>query len=120
MQLLFESSEESPGKGLGLLKGNVVRLPSSVKAPHMGWNTLRVVRMNELLDGIGEDDYFYFVHSYYGNPVDRDVIVAETGYGLNFASVVVCRNIWATQFHPEKSGKPGEIILRNFAGILKK
>jgi glutamine amidotransferase len=120
MQLLFESSEESAGKGLGLLKGKVVRLPLTVKTPHMGWNTLDVVRPNELLNGISEDDYFYFVHSYYGEPSDRDVVAAETDYGLNFASVVACGNVWATQFHPEKSGKSGEIILRNFTGILKK
>jgi glutamine amidotransferase len=120
MQLLFESSEESPGKGLGLLKGKVVRFPLTVKTPHMGWNTLDVVKQNELLSGIGEDDYFYFVHSYYGDPVERDVVAAETDYGLNFASVVACGNVWATQFHPEKSGKPGGIILRNFAEIIKK
>jgi glutamine amidotransferase len=86
----------------------------------MGWNTLNIVKPNELLSGIGEDDYFYFVHSYYGDPVDRDVVVAETDYGINFASVVACENVWATQFHPEKSGKPGEIILRNFAEIIRK
>jgi glutamine amidotransferase len=120
MQLLFESSEESLGKGLGLLKGKVVRLPLTVKTPHMGWNTLDVVRPNELLNGVSEDDYFYFVHSYYGKPSDRNVVAAETDYGLKFASVVSYDNVWATQFHPEKSGRSGEIILRNFAGILKK
>jgi glutamine amidotransferase len=120
MQLLFESSEESLGKGLGLLKGKVVRLPLTVKTPHMGWNTLDVVRPNELLNGVREDDYFYFVHSYYGKPSDRNVVAAETDYGLKFASVVSYDNVWATQFHPEKSGRSGEIILRNFAGILKK
>jgi len=120
MQLLFESSEESPGKGLCLLKGRVMRLPLTVKTPHMGWNTLKVVRSNELLNGIGEDDYFYFVHSYYGNPVNRDVVVAETDYGLNFASVVAYGNVWGTQFHPEKSGRSGEVILHNFAEIIKK
>jgi glutamine amidotransferase len=86
----------------------------------MGWNTLKVVRSNELLEGISEDDFFYFVHSYYGNPVDINVVVAETDYGLSFASVVACGNVWGTQFHPEKSGKPGEVVLRNFAEIIKK
>ena len=120
MQLLFESSEESLGEGLGILKGKVVRFPLTVKTPHMGWNTLKVVRQNELLDGIGEGDYFYFVHSYYSNPVDKEAVVAETGYGVDFASVVACGNVWATQFHPEKSGKSGEIVLRNLGEIIKK
>jgi glutamine amidotransferase len=120
MQLLFESSEESQGEGLSILKGKVVKLPLTAKIPHMGWNTLKVVRSNELLEGISEDDFFYFVHSYYGNPVDINVVVAETDYGLSFASVVACGNVWGTQFHPEKSGKPGEVVLRNFAEIIKK
>jgi glutamine amidotransferase len=120
MQLLFESSEESRGEGLGILKGKVVRLPLTTKIPHMGWNTLKVLRPNGLLDGISDNDFFYFVHSYYGNPVDRNVVVAETDYGLSFASVVACGNVWGTQFHPEKSGKPGEVVLRNFAEIIKK
>lgn len=120
MQLLFESSEESRGEGLGMLKGKVVKLPSSTKIPHMGWNTLKVVKPNELLEGVSGDDYFYFVHSYYGSPDDRNVVVAETDYGLDFASVVASGNVWGTQFHPEKSGKPGSGVLRNFAEIVKR
>ena len=120
MQLLFESSEESYGKGLGILKGKVVKFPLKLKTPHMGWNTLKIVRQNELLDGVGEGDYFYFVHSYFGNPVDKKIVVAKTGYGIDFASVIASGNIWATQFHPEKSGKSGEIILRNLGEIIKK
>jgi glutamine amidotransferase len=119
MQLLFESSEESQGEGLGMLKGKVVSLPSSAKIPHMGWNTLKVLRQSSLLEGVSGDDYFYFVHSYYGSPTDRNVVVAETDYGLSFASVVAKGNVWGTQFHPEKSGKPGETVLRNFARIVK-
>ena len=120
MQLLFESSEESQGEGLGILKGKVVRFPFTVKTPHIGWNTLKVVRQNELLDGISGGDYFYFVHSYYGDPVDKKVVIAKTDYGIDFASVITCENIWATQFHPEKSGKSGEIVLRNLNEIIKK
>jgi glutamine amidotransferase len=120
MQLLFESSEESQGEGLGILKGKVVKLLLSTKIPHMGWNTLKVIRLNDLLDGISDNDFFYFVHSYYSNPVDKNVVVAETDYGLSFASVVACGNVWGTQFHPEKSGKPGEVVLYNFAEIIKK
>ena len=120
MQLLFESSEESQGEGLGILRGKVVKLPSTAKIPHMGWNTLKVVKPNELLEGVSGDDYFYFVHSYYSSPADRNVVVAETDYGLDFASVVASGNVWGTQFHPEKSGKPGGVVLRNFAEIVKR
>ena len=120
MQLLFEASEESAGEGLTLLKGRVLRLPQHVKTPHMGWNTLRVSEPNDLLEGVDEGDYFYFVHSYYVNPADRNIIVAETDYGANFASVIAKRNVYGTQFHPEKSGKPGGCVLLNFAGIVKK
>jgi len=120
MQLLFDSSEESPGKGLGLLGGNVLRLPESVKIPHMGWNTLKMCRRDALTDGISEKDHFYFAHSYYPSPSDNDAIVARTEYGLDFTSIVADGNIYGTQFHPEKSGKAGEQILRNFALIVKR
>jgi len=120
MQLLCEKSEESPGNGLGLLRGGVSRLPMYVKTPHIGWNTLEISRQNELLEDIWENDYFYFVHSYYVNPIDRDVIVAETSYGVSFASVIAYGSIYGTQFHPEKSGKPGVKVLQNFARIVKR
>jgi len=120
MQLLFEDSEEGPGKGLSLLEGKVLRLPQQVKTPHMGWNTLKTVKSCDLLDGISENDYFYFVHSYYASPTDGDVVVAETDYGLNFASVVASKNIYGAQFHPEKSGEPGKQILRSFVKIVKR
>ena len=119
MQLLFEESEESPGEGLSLIRGRVLRLPGNVKTPHMGWNTLRILDDNELLNGISGEDYFYFVHSYYASPAEN-VIVAETEYGIQFASVIAKKNIFGTQFHPEKSGKPGRKVLRNFAGIVKR
>jgi glutamine amidotransferase len=120
MQLLFEKSEDSFGSGLRLLHGRVSRLPAYVKTPHMGWNTLRISRQNELLEGIEEGDYFYFVHSYYADPSDKEIIVAETDYGVSFASVVAYRNVYGTQFHPEKSGKPGARMLQNFARIVKR
>jgi glutamine amidotransferase len=120
MQLLFEESEESAGKGLSLLRGKVVHLPREVKTPHIGWNTLKILRQNELLNGIDEDSYFYFVHSYYPAPVDQQVAVATTDYGLDFTSVLASGNIYATQFHPEKSGKEGAQILQNFAEIVKR
>lgn len=120
LQLLFEESEESPGSGLELLQGRVLRLPQKVKTPHMGWNTLRICRENELLEGISEEAYFYFVHSYHANPVNEEAIVARTDYGVSFASVISYRNIYGTQFHPEKSGESGARILENLVRIIKK
>jgi len=120
MQLLFEKSQESLGDGLHVLQGKVLRLPWSVKTPHMGWNTLEVFKPDGILDGVGGDDYFYFVHSYYADPEDKDIVVAETDYGLSFASAIARGNVYGTQFHPEKSGRPGELVLRNFAGIVKR
>ncbi len=120
MQILFEKSEESSGPGLGLLNGVVLKLPDSVKTPHMGWNTIKILKQNPLLEGVKGDWYFYFVHSYYACPVNNDLIVAETNYGVTFGSVIAKRNILSTQFHPEKSGKPGSIVLKNFARIVKR
>ncbi|MCD6537781.1 imidazole glycerol phosphate synthase subunit HisH [Candidatus Bathyarchaeota archaeon] len=120
MQLLFEESQESDGGGLALLRGKIIRLPGDVKTPHMGWNNLHIIADNEILDGIDEKDYFYFVHSYYARPADKSVIVAETEYGIQFASVVAEGNIYGTQFHPEKSGRSGCRILRNFMMIMKR
>jgi len=120
MQLLFEESQESDGEGLALLRGKIIRLPEDVKTPHMGWNNLHIIADNEILNGIDEKDYFYFVHSYYARPADKSVIVAETEYGIQFTSVIAEGNIYGTQFHPEKSGKSGCRILRNFMMIMKR
>ncbi len=115
LQLFFEASEEGPGKGLTLFKGKTVQLPSTVKVPHMGWNTLNFVKQNELFDGIAEGAYVYFVHSLYPVPVDKNIVVSQTEYGTKFTSAVACKNIYGTQFHPEKSGDLGLQILKNFA-----
>lgn len=120
MQLFFESSEEGPGSGLGLLKGEVLKFPRNVKTPHMGWNSLKKNRDTRILNGIGDGQYFYFVHSYYPMPLDTHIIAAETEYGLSFASVVAVKNIYGTQFHPEKSGKVGEQVLKNLFDLVKK
>ena len=120
MQLFFPESEEGEGKGLALFKGKNVRLPSSVKVPHMGWNTLHMMRQNKLLEGIQDEAYFYFVHSCYPIPMDMGIVCAETTYRVTFASVVAKQNIYGTQFHPEKSGESGLRILRNFIGIAKR
>jgi glutamine amidotransferase len=115
LQLYFESSEEGPGEGFAFFKGRNVRLMGPVKVPHMGWNTLQKVRENELFDGIEDGAYVYFVHSLYPEPADRCIICTETEYAQTFTSAVASKNIYGTQFHPEKSGDIGLKILKNFA-----
>ena len=117
MQFLFDESAEGSETGLGLIPGNVVWLPDDVRVPHMGWNNLHLLREAELLDGITNDDYFYFVHSYYCVPQDAERIVASVEYGRQLAAVVKRKNLYGVQFHPEKSSKRGLHILRNFARI---
>jgi glutamine amidotransferase len=120
LQLFFPRSDEGAGEGLGLYDGNNAWLPNSVKVPHMGWNTLRIVKQTELLDDIKEDSYVYFVHSLYPVPADKELICTETDYGTTFTSSIATRNVFGTQFHPEKSGDVGLQILRNFARAVKK
>jgi glutamine amidotransferase len=114
LQLFFEISQEGPGNGLALFKGKNMQLPNSVKVPHMGWNTLNIVKPNELFDGIAEGTYVYFVLSLYPVPKDKKIVCATTEYGTSFASAVASKNIYGTQFHPEKSGDIGLRILKNF------
>jgi len=120
MQLFFPESEEGAGNGLALFEGKTIRLPSSVKVPHMGWNTLRIVKQNEILDGVNDEAYVYFVHSLYPVPVDKEIVCAETDYGTTFTSAIARKNVYGTQFHPEKSGDIGLRILRNFAKLVKR
>lgn len=119
MQLLFEESEESYGAGLSVLSGKVIKLPNSVRIPHMGWNTLKDIKPVDILDGTGEEDYFYFAHSYHAVPVNKDIIAAKTEHGVKFAAVIAQKNIFGVQFHPEKSGEPGEQLIKNFMKIVK-
>jgi len=120
MQLFFQASEEGPGEGLEIFDGKVLRLPDHVKTPHMGWNTLKISRDSCILDGIRDGDYFYFVHSYFSDPSEERITVAETDYGLTYPSVVAYKNIYGTQFHPEKSGTKGQRIIQNFSRIIKR
>ena len=121
LQLLFtRSSEGGSVKGLDFISGEVVKLPESVKTPQMGWNTINFTKSHPLLDGIKDHSYVYFVHSYYPQPTDPDVIVATTEYGVSFASMVAKKNLFATQFHPEKSSKTGLMMLKNFVRIVKR
>lgn len=120
LQLLFESSEESPGvKGLGVLKGKIVRLPENegLKIPHMGWNSLKFPRSGRLFAGLSEDPYVYFVHSYYLRAEDEEIVTAVTEYGTEIHASVEKENVFACQFHPEKSSDTGIQILKNFVGI---
>lgn len=119
MQLFFERSEEGPGEGLSILGGEVVRLRVGGRLPHMGWNTLRIVRDSPLLRGLEQGEWVYFVHSYYPSPRERELVVAETNYYVDFPVVVGRGNIHGTQFHPEKSGIAGAKILKNFIDICR-
>lgn len=120
MQLLFEKSEEAEGNGLGLLQGWIREFRGDLKTPHMGWNTITATRDSPLLEGIQDGYYFYFVHSYYPVPLNREDTLAETENGLTFTSIVERGNIYGTQFHPEKSGKPGATMLSNFVGLIRR
>jgi glutamine amidotransferase len=126
-QMLFDYSEETrvpgvPTPGLGVFAGGVVRFRDAdmrqtdgrLKVPHMGWNRVRQVRGHPLWDGIADNSYFYFVHSYYVAPADAALTVGETDYGLRFTCAVARDNIFATQFHPEKSAAAGLRIYENF------
>ena len=117
LQLLFESSEETPGvEGLGLLPGKIVRIPDKegFKIPHMGWNSIQINPVSRLLKGIEEGAYVYFVHSYYLQAENEADVAATTDYVVNIHAAAEHENIFATQFHPEKSGEIGLRILKNF------
>ena len=119
LQLLFESSEESPGvTGLGLLPGKVLRLPDrGLKIPHIGWNDLSLHKTDGIFRGIGSNPYMYFVHSYYLQAEDFSIVSATAQYGTEIHAAVAKNNLYATQFHPEKSGDVGLRILKNFTTI---
>jgi imidazole glycerol-phosphate synthase subunit HisH len=117
-QIVLERSEEGDVETLGIFPGTtkLFRLPDpALKIPHIGWNEVRVVRPHPLLEGVDNGDAFYFVHSYYPQPLDEADVFARTDYGISFPSAVGRRNLFATQFHPEKSGKFGLRILERFA-----
>lgn len=120
LQLLFDvSHEDGEWEGLGVFAGDVVRFPAlpDLKVPHMGWNTLQRVGQPRLLEGVPETASVYFVHSYYVRPQDESLIAARTVYGVPFASMIARGNVFATQFHPEKSQKVGLQLLANFARL---
>lgn len=121
-QLILEDSTEfGLHRGLAILKGHVIKLPETVIIPHMGWNQLKIRQFDSpLLQGIADNSYVYFVHSYYPIPANPEIVLAKTDYGVEFASIVAQSNIFAAQFHPEKSSVVGLRILENFINYIKK
>lgn len=120
LQILFERSEESPGvEGLGLLKGEILRIPDKegLKIPHMGWNSIHLQNEGRLFKGISQESYVYFVHSYYLKAEEEEIIKATTEYSTHIHASVEKGNLFACQFHPEKSSDLGLAILKNFAEI---
>lgn len=116
MQMLFEESDEfGPTPGLGLLRGRVRRFPDDLVVPQVGWNQICQRSSQSLFEGIKDSAFFYFVHSYYCEPAEREVILGETDYGVTYASVVARENLCGVQFHPEKSQTAGLRLLSNFA-----
>ena len=120
LQLLFEESEESSGvPGLGILKGKILRIPQTegLKIPHMGWNSLNLKPDSRLFAGIRDQEYVYFVHSYYLKAQEESQVAATTWYGTEIHAAVEAGNVFACQFHPEKSGDTGLRILKNFPEV---
>ena len=103
--------------GLDLLQGRVVKLPADLRLPHMGWNQLHPKQANGLTNGVNEASFVYFVHSFYVVPKSADNVLATTDYGIDFPAIVHSKNLWATQFHPEKSQHVGERLLDNFVKL---
>lgn len=119
LQAMFETSEESPGeRGLGFLSGEVRPLPANVKSPHIGWNQLRHLQSSTLLKGVPEDAFFYFAHSF-AAPAETATTAAACDHGMAFAAVIEHRNLFAVQFHPEKSGEAGSHVLCNFVEAVQ-
>ena len=120
LQLLFERSDEAPGvKGLGILKGEILRIPAyeGLKIPHMGWNSLELKNSGHLFEGLPQNPYVYFVHSYYLKAEEEDIVKASTWYSTEIHASVEKDNVFACQFHPEKSSDTGLQILKNFVEL---
>jgi len=112
--LLSSTEEDGEHRCLGIIPGKVRRLPQGLKVPHMGWNQVRQVVSHPVFNNIPDNTDFYFVHSYYAHPADSSAVAGLTEYGIEFCSMLIKNNLFATQFHPEKSGEPGLIMYSNF------
>lgn len=120
LQLLFEQSEENTSeKGLCILQGKVVKFCKAKKLPQIGWNTVQAKENSRLFKGIEKREWFYFVNSFFAKPIDERIVCASTFYGEKFCAAIEIRNVFATQFHPEKSGVVGLQVLKNFAEVIK-
>ena len=120
MEMFFEKSEEGKEKGLGVIDGEVILLPNEMKIPHMGWNDLQIERPSKILEGIPNNSWAYFVHSYRVKPKNEQVVVADSDYGIKIPAVIEYKNFFGTQFHPEKSGNIGSQMIKNFLRECKK
>lgn len=119
LQLLMEDSEEGDEPCLAVIEGSTRKLPEGLKIPHMGWNQVQFKVRHPVFDSIADGSHFYFVHSYYADPVDTDVVACTTDYGVDFCSGAVRENVVAVQFHPEKSGLLGLKIYQNFIEYVR-
>lgn len=120
MQMLFEESDEvRPCEGLGLLPGHIARIETRLKLPQIGWNALDILRPNAMTEGVRQGDYVYFVHSFMANPAEEGDLAAVTDYGARVPAMVARGNLFGCQFHPEKSGKVGLAMLKNFAKLTE-
>ena len=120
MEMFFEKSEEGKESGLEVLEGEVILLPNKFKIPHMGWNDLRIKKPSKLLEDVTEGSWVYFVHSYRAKPENPDIVKADSDYGISVPAVIERGPLFGTQFHPEKSGKVGSIMIKNFLRECKK
>lgn len=120
MEMFFEKSQEGDQLGLDVIDGEVVLLPSSMKVPHMGWNSLEIKESGKILQDVPDGSWAYFVHSYMAKPASTDVVTAQSDYGIKVPAVVEHKNFFGTQFHPEKSSAAGKIMIENFLKECKK
>ena len=120
LEMFFEKSEEGKEKGLDIMKGEVVLLPKNMKIPHMGWNNIQIKQQSKILDGIKDGAWVYFVHSYRVKPKNDTIVVASADYGIQVPAVVEEKTFFGTQFHPEKSGQVGTMMIQNFLSVCKK
>ena len=120
MEMFFDKSEEGKEKGLGVMEGEVIVLPDTMKVPHMGWNSIEIKKQSKFLDGVEDGSWVYFVHSFRAKPKNKDVVTADSDYGIKIPAIVEKENFFGTQFHPEKSGKIGSIMISNYLRECKK
>ena len=120
MEMFFEKSEEGKEKGLDIMKGEVVLLPKQMKIPHMGWNNVQIKQQSKILEGVNDGSWVYFVHSYIVKPKNEAIVVANADYGIQVPAVIEENTYFGTQFHPEKSGQVGAMMIQNFLNVCKK